>query len=459
MKKIASPESKKSPSRPDTACPNRARVFVVSLGCPKNLIDTEYALGSLGARAGGLEFCKDQDQADIILVNTCSFIEEAVSESIEAILQAAQGKRPGQILAVMGCLPLRYRKELKELLPEVDIFSFSQDPVETGQIFSSCLGSVSSARAISSAETINRISTGMPWQKYVKISDGCSNRCTYCLIPSIKGRMVCRKPGLIAEEINMLCEAGAKEITLVAQDLSAYEMDGLDLASLVEFLLRETDVPWLRLMYLYPGGLDDRLLDLMDHNDRLCPYVDMPIQHASSSVLRSMGRNYDQDLLEQTIGRIKNFLPQVSIRTTVMTGFPGETEEDFETLRDFIERWKFHHLGCFTYSDEEDAPSRHLKHKVPPEVARERKEELMSLQARISAGINAGFQNQVLDILLEGLCQETNLLLCGRTRFQAPEVDGLTYINSGEAQAGQIVKVKITETHTYDLVGEVLQGE
>ncbi len=457
MRKIASEVSRKSHSRAEKVLAEApVRVFVISLGCPKNLIDTEYALAALEADMGEIRFCDRQEEADLILVNTCSFIEEAVSESVDAILEVAQRKGAGQFLAVMGCLPLRYKEELVDLLPEVDQFSFYLSPHETARLIATALKKKVPAIGTTSPEAYSpRISTGRPWQQYVKISEGCSNRCTYCLIPKIRGPIKCRPPEEIVDEINVLYEAGAKEITLVAQDLTAYQSGQRDLASFLELLLERTSIPWFRLMYLYPHGINERLLRIIKDSNRICPYLDMPIQHASSNILRAMGRKYDQLHLEKTLELIREYLPEISLRTTVMVGFPGETEEDFIELRNFIERWRFHHLGCFAYSDEEDAPSFGLKEKVPAQIGKERRDEIMALQAHISAEINASFVGQTIDVLIDGLCEETDLLLCGRSRFQAPEVDGQVYINRGSATPGSIVGVKITRSHNYDLVGEV----
>jgi ribosomal protein S12 methylthiotransferase len=459
MEKTVLHASERSLLKPEKArAHGPARVFVISLGCPKNLIDTEYALGGLGDMFGGLNFCREPEDADIILVNTCSFIEDAVSESIETILEAAERKRPGQVLAVMGCLPFRYGNELKELLPEVDLFSFHQEPGESGRRIAEFYKRQNTPIKTARCADLQRIITGRPWQQYVKISEGCSNRCTYCLIPWIRGRLRCRRPGAITGEINRFYQTGVREITLVAQDLTAYETDGIDLASLLDLILRKTKVPWFRLMYLYPEGISEKLLRIIETSERICPYLDMPVQHASSSMLRAMGRTYDSSALEQTMEAIRQYLPDFSLRTTVMVGFPGETKEDFEILKAFIKKWRFHHLGCFTYSDEEDAPSFNLKNKVPMETAKRRKAEIMDIQADISAKLNSDFVGQILNVLVEGACEETDLLLCGRTGFQSPEIDGVTYINDGTASPGQIVPVRISESHTYDLVGKIVSA-
>jgi len=454
------PPSTRSPSNPDMLRAERpVRMFVISLGCPKNLVDTEYILGGIKGRLARISFCNTLEDADIILVNTCAFIEEAVSESIEVILEVGGRKQDGQMLAVSGCLPLRYGREIETLLPEVDLFSYDIDPYRSAMAIAARYQGLEAGTLIQQGLHGPRICTGRPWHQYVKISEGCSNRCTYCLIPRIRGRFRCRPPQEIIEEINRLYSEGAREITLVAQDLTAYSAGGMALPGLLELILRETDIPRLRLMYLYPDGVSGDLLQVMHDTTRICSYMDMPVQHASSRILRAMGRKYSAEKLEETMSSIRKALPGISLRTTVMVGFPGETKEDFAVLKEFVKRWRFHHLGCFAYSDEEDAPSSRLPGKIDPETAARRKAEIMELQAEISTDINASMVGKVLDVLIEGACEETDLLICGRTEFQAPEIDGLTYINDGNdgmAEPGDIAKVKITESHTYDLVGAVL---
>jgi len=425
------------------------KVFAISLGCPKNTIDTEEALGSLGSTNSGVKLTNNLQEADLLIVNTCGFIEEAVSESIDTILAVAKEKTDGQILVVMGCLVQRYGKELKRELPEVDIFLGTGSPRS--------LVSLVEEQAIQQVESpCSRILTTPPWRAYVKISEGCSNRCTYCLIPMLRGKEISRPITEIVSEINSLVSKGVKEITLVAQDLTAYRNDGKTLTDLLETLVEDTDSPWLRLLYLNPGKVNTKLLETIAANAVICPYLDVPIQHANTNILRSMGRRYDNKYIEDLMSRIGSLLPHVSVRTTVMVGFPGETEDDFQSLRNFVEKWEFDHLGCFIYSDEKECAANNLPGKVPPDTAMMRKDEIMSLQARISRAKKSDMVGRVEQVLVEGVSSETELLLIGRTRHQAPEIDGIVYLNKGTADYGDIVTVKITDSHVYDLVGEII---
>ncbi len=429
------------------------KVHVVSLGCPKNLCDTEHLLADLKDSLAPLQFTSKKDEANLILVNTCAFIEEAVSESVECILELSNDKNKNQKLIVFGCLPLRYGRQLKELLPEVDLFIFHVEPREVAREIITAFGVKESILP----HDPGRIITGNPWQVFVKISDGCSNRCTYCLIPKIRGKTRCKDPKSIVEEINGAVAQGAVEVTLVAQDLTSYHHQGTDLVGLIKEILRHTNIPWLRLMYLYPGGLNNELLELIASEDRICKYLDIPIQHASDKILKRMGRvNSSRKVIENSLERVRQFLPDASLRTTVMVGFPGENEEDFNELIDFIKKWKFHNLGCFAYSDEEDAASHALNGKIDKSVAEKRKETVLTIQRDISRAINTKYVGKELDVLVDGYCPESELLICGRTRFQAPGIDGLTYITKGLSRAGSLEKVLITEAHDYDLVGEIV---
>ncbi len=428
------------------------KIHVTSLGCPKNLADTERILAVLKEALPDISFEKDHKNASIFLVNTCAFIEDAVQESIDRILELCQEKGKGQHLVVFGCMPLRYGLQLEKLIPEVDRFIFH---VEPDRIASEILGLLSRKTA-PLVPSHKRLVTGKPWQVFVKISDGCSNRCTYCLIPKIRGGLKCRSPKDIVKEINEAVSLGAVEITLVAQDLTAYQYEGIDLPALIRLILKETDCRWLRLMYLYPEGIDQELLELVAKEDRICNYLDVPIQHTSDRVLKRMGRPGNGAKLNRKLETIRSFLPDASLRTTVMVGFPGEEDKDYRTLVDFIKRWRFHHLGCFVYSDEQEAYSRLFKDKVAKEVAIARKEELMEIQKGISRAINRDFIGKEIDVLIQGYCEESELLLCARSRFQAPEIDGITYINQGNSTEGSIERVKITQAFDYDIVGKIV---
>ena len=438
---------------------NSEKIFCISLGCPKNRADTEHILAIAKKYLDNTSFTEDISEATLILINTCSFIEKAVSESIEIILEIGQKKEDWQKLCVFGCLPLRYKKELLKLLPEVDLFSFKNEPEKIAIDLISFLKGGGQTFQLTKNDLTERIITTSPFSAYVKISDGCSKGCTYCLIPKIKGAIRCKKPKHIIQEIKKLTQKGVKEIILVAQDLTSYNYEGLDLGDLIEEILKKTSTKWLRLMYLYPQGVTKRLLELIKNEPRICNYLDIPIQHASDKILKRMGRKIDNKRLNRVFESIKEIIPECSLRTTVMTGFPGEDEEDFNTLVDFIKRWKFHHLGCFTYSDEDGAYSKKFKEKVSKKVAQKRKEQILEIQKEISHEINTSFVGKEMEVLIDGYCQETDLLLCGRSQFQAPEIDGTIYINEGTTDSGKIEKVLITEAHPYDLVGQIIKDK
>ena len=426
------------------------KVFAISLGCPKNTIDTELALGSLSSTNSGLKLTNNPQEADLLIVNTCGFIEEAVSESIDTILTVAKEKTNRQVLVVMGCMVQRYGDDLKKELPEVDIFLGTGSPQSLVRL----IEDQTIQHQVQSPDP--RILITPPWRAYVKISEGCSNRCTYCLIPMLRGKETSRPIAEIVSEVNSLATKGVKEITMVAQDLTAYRNGENTLPDLLKALAGETGLPWFRLLYLHPGKVNIRLLETIAANTAICPYLDIPIQHASTNILRSMGRKYNSKALEDLMSWISNLLPHASVRTTVMVGFPGETEDDFQKLRNFVEKWEFDHLGCFVYSDEKECVANKLSGKVSSELAMARKDEIMNIQAGISRGKNSDMVGKVEQVLVEGVSSETELLLVGRTKYQAPEIDGIVYLNEGTADCGEIVSVKITDSHIYDLVGKII---
>jgi ribosomal protein S12 methylthiotransferase len=433
------------------------RIFAVSLGCPKNRIDTELALGALGVGSSSAHLIDSPREADLLLVNTCGFIESAVSESIETILGLAEEKTGSQTLVVMGCMVQRYGEELWYELPEVDIFLGTGSP----QSLRTALGDAGKSRHSLSAQTVEgaaqRFLTTPPWRAYLRISDGCSNRCTYCLIPRLRGRHRSIPLDNIVSEAVSLAERGVKEISLVGQDLTAYGDGENDLSILLTTLAKETGIPWIRLLYLNPVRVNRRLVEIIAQEPAICPYIDMPIQHASSKILRSMGRGHNRDDLETVLDTIRETVPQASIRTTVMLGFPGETEEDFSILKEFIAQYRFDHLGCFVYSDEEECPARKLPGKVDPQVAQDRMEQIMTLQTRIARERNSRRVGRLEKVIIEGYSPETELLLTGRARWQAPDdIDGVIYVNDGVADLGDIVTVEITDSHVYDLAGRIV---
>ncbi len=430
---------------------------MTSLGCPKNTIDTGTLLSKCADTFEKMELVSEPDQADILIVNTCSFIKSAVQESIDVILGLAQGKNTHQKLLVFGCLTGRYGEEtLRSELPEVDIFAGPEE-------FDKAMAGISALhKATSTCPIIQtaQYSITPHWRSYVKISEGCSNHCTYCIIPKIRGQQRCRAPKAINAEIKGLIANGVCEITLVAQDLTAYEWNGLGLEGLLALISEELSKArrkiWLRLLYLNIGRITESLLNVIANEPNICPYLDIPVQHASDQILKKMGRGYDNKKLEETLAMIKKILPEFTLRTTVMLGFPGETAEDMEALCAFVEKWQFDHLGAFAYSDEDECAAHNFDEKINSKTAGSRLKKIMKIQERISKKKNKMLIGKTLDVLVEGASDETPHLLIGRAAFQAPEIDGVVYINDGAPKTGAFNRVRITDSHIYDLVGEAL---
>ena len=440
------------------------KLYLVSLGCPKNLVDSEVMLGSL--EAAGYNICQDPEDAGVILVNTCGFIQSAVEEAIETILELAKVKesRPDLLLVVTGCMVQRYGDDLHKELPEVDLFVGSDGFFDITQRIGNFLSRKNHATAISekpeylmNSDTPRRISTPAH-RAYLKISEGCSNRCSYCLIPSLRGKLRSRPQEDLLKEAKSIKALGVKELTLVGQDLTAYGVDfgsGPQLHELLQSLL-SVNIPWLRTLYLYPNRVTQGLVDLMANNPSLLPYFDIPLQHVSDHVLHLMKRPYQHENIEKLLAMIRNKLPHAAIRTTFIVGFPGETDNDVEELLQFIKTFRLNHVGIFAYSNEEGSASSALPDHIPEGIKEERRNLVMETQAEVSTAIHQEMIGDVFDVLVEGISEETDLLLEGRTKGQAPEIDGKVYINSGECEIGDIVQVKITDAHTYDLIGEIV---
>ncbi|CAK8718492.1 MAG: SSU ribosomal protein S12P methylthiotransferase [Candidatus Electronema aureum] len=436
-------------------------LHLTSLGCAKNLVDSEMMLGSL--ELSGWQAVEDPAEAELLLINTCGFIRPAVEETVDEILHLAEYKQadPSKKLVVTGCLVQRYGSELHKELPEVDLWVGIDDEQRIAELISAlpgCAGLVlqQPCRSLISSAMPRRLSTP-PFRSWLKITEGCNNRCTYCMIPSIRGDLRSRSVADLAIEARALAQGGVKELSLIAQDLTAYGTDlGSNLAALLRQLLAETDIPWLRLLYLYPASVSDELLDLMAEQPRIVPYLDIPFQHVSSNVLQRMNRRYGQQDLDQLIARIRKRIPHCALRTTMMVGFPGETEQDVAELLECLASWQLDHVGVFPYEDEEGAAASNFQPKVTEEEKQERFVRVMELQAEISQKRLQQLVGQEVEVLVEGVSEETELLLEGRARFQAPEIDGCVYINEGTANPGDIVKVRIAEAHTYDLVGGII---
>ena len=436
---------------------------MISLGCSKNLVDSEVMLGLL--EKDGYVVTQEPEDAGLLLVNTCGFIGSAVKEAIDEILELSRYKKdaPDKKLVVTGCLVQRYGTELEKELPEVDLFIGTNgfhsivDQLYGKQPPIPLAHSLEKAPFLMDSSMPRKVSTPSH-RAYMKITEGCINRCSYCLIPDIRGKLRSRTIADLITEARRLDADGVKELTLVAQDLLAYGIDldkQTNLIVLLKQLQAETDIPWIRLLYLHPARVNEDLLVLMKENTRLVPYLDIPFQHVSDHILSLMNRPYTKVQLAQLMDTIRRILPLAALRTTMMVGFPGETEEDIAEMTDFLQEHHFYHLGVFAYANEEGCKAASLPGQIAEEVKEKRLQKIMELQADISFGALQKYVGAKELVLVEGVSQESDLLLEGRTRYQAPEIDGCVYITRGTVEPGALVEVTITEAHTYDLVGEL----
>ena len=447
------------------------KVGFISLGCPKNLVDSEVMMGQL--KQSGYQITPDAADAETIVVNTCGFIDSAKKESIDTILEAAQLKTNGQAkrLIVAGCLVERYRDELKAAIPEVDAFigtsqindilTVADPKTNTRTLPVIPLGSQTATYLYD--ESTPRVLATPSHYAFVKIAEGCDRPCAFCFIPQMRGHFRSRRFGSIIAEAHQLAEEGVKEIILVAQDSSRYGED-LGKQDALARLLRELShvdgIEWVRVMYTYPTHISDAFLDVLAEEPKAVKYLDMPLQHASQNVLKLMKRGGNRKSLERLIERVRNRVPGIAVRTTFISGFPGETEDDYEELLGFIKSVEFDRVGVFTYSDEEGTPAFDLQGKVPSRTATRRRNSLMKEQAKISRRKNKARVGDVVQVLFEGESKESELLWQGRMETQAPDIDGCVLINDvpdGMAPAsGEMVNVEITEAHEYDLVGRIV---
>ena len=439
------------------------KVGMVSLGCPKNLVDGEVMLGQLRAR--GHELVADASEADVIVVNTCAFIDRAKKESIDVILEMARHKENGRVrrLVVTGCLSERYDAELRREIPEIDA------TLGTGQVADIVPAVEGKATTVADGErdlptwvydhTSPRVLSTPSYMAYVKISEGCDYACSFCIIPTLRGRHRSRGIEDVVAEAESLAASGVKEIVLVAQDSTRYghdlgARDGL--ATLLRRLGRIDGLRWIRVMYAYPATLSDGILDAIASEEKVVKYVDIPLQHASDSVLKRMKRPTGKGNLRGMVERIRARVPGVAIRTSFIVGFPGETDADFAELLAFVEEARFDNVGVFTFSDEEGTSSFDLEGRVSARVKEGRRRRLMALQKRISTRRNRARVGERLEVLVEGTHPDTDLLLRGRLATQAPEIDGQVIINDGVALPGQFVNCEVTEAHAYDLVARIV---
>ncbi|MBE9536975.1 MAG: 30S ribosomal protein S12 methylthiotransferase RimO [Proteobacteria bacterium] len=439
---------------------------MVSLGCPKNRVDSEVILGLLGEVGYGMT--DNPANAEIIIINTCTFIEKATTESVDAIMEYASYKVSGRcrLLVVAGCLTQRYQGQLKEELPEVDLFVGTGEYQRVAELVRKTEeeGQIVAAGVPEYLHDYNtpRVSTTPFYSSYIKIAEGCSNPCTFCIIPKLRGDFRSRSETSIVEEVKKLAARGVKEFNIVAQDTTAYGRDltpSTTLKNLLEKLSVVEGVEWLRLLYCYPTLLSDGLIELIASQKKIVKYIDLPLQHIDDKILKGMKRGTREKMIRALVARLRDRIPDVTLRSAFIVGFPGETEKEFENLMGFVEETRFDHLGVFTYSQEEGTPAGSMPGQVPEEIKEERYNRLMELQQRISLERNERHVGKKVDVLVEGLSEETDLLLQGRATFQAPEIDGITYINAGQAEVGDIKSVFISEAHPYDLVGEIIEAD
>ena len=437
------------------------RVYLHTLGCPKNRVDSEVMLGTL--TEAGYRLVQDPAKAEIIVVNTCGFIESAKVESVEAIVELGDWKREGRCkkLVVTGCLVQRHAEELARELPEVDHF------LGTGayQDIATVVADAQAARLVvpdpdfvhSAASP--RINSLAKQTAYLKIAEGCDNACAFCIIPKLRGPQRSRPVADLVAEAEQLASQGTVELCLVAQDLTAYGQDlpgKVRLADLLPALCRVEGIRWIRLHYAYPRDFPVKLMQVIAREPKIVKYLDMPLQHSSDRLLRAMKRGRDSAFLRDLLARLREEIPGLALRTSLIVGLPGETEADFEDLLAFVEEQRFERLGVFEYSAEEGTPAAEMERQVPAAVKRARFERIMEVQRDVSRAHQQAMVGRRVEVLVEGASEETEHLLVGRHAQQAPEIDGLTYVNDGVAYPGELVTLEITDASDYDLVGRVV---
>jgi ribosomal protein S12 methylthiotransferase len=447
-------------------------LYFTSLGCSKNLVDSQVMLGHL--KLDGFTIAQEPENAEVIIVNTCSFVEAAKVESIETVLGLADFKENGncKALVMSGCMAQRYSNELEGEMPEVDMFIGTGEyhkivpllrAMEEGKLEKKSF--VEIPRYIHT-EFDPRLNTSPFYMAWLKISEGCNRNCTFCIIPTLRGKLRSRTVDSLVKEAEQLAATGVRELNLISQDFSDY---GVDLEGggkregknpmiyeLLSRLEKVEGIDWVRVFYFYPDDLTEDVMDLMATSTKITKYLDMPVQHFADGVLKRMNRRVTEEVIHQKIKTLREKIPGIVLRTSIIVGFPGETEEDFEALLRGVQTARFNHLGVFKYSDEEGTPAIRLKNKVPQEVIDERFEKLYEAQKEIARELNQEYLGKVIEVLVEGAHDETDLLLQGRHAGQAPDIDGKVIINDGTAKAGDLVQVEITEVLDYDLVGRIV---
>lgn len=439
------------------------KILFVSLGCDKNLVDTEMMLGML--REKGFEFTDDETEADIVVVNTCCFIGDAKEESINTLLEMAQLKQEGRIQALLaaGCLAQRYREEIQKEIPEVDAILGTMAIEEICAAVEEVLAGKSKNhyRELNSVPATykDRVVTTGGHFAYLKIAEGCNKRCTYCIIPKVRGDYRSVPMENLVEQAQVLAQKGVRELILVAQETTLYGMDLYGKKSLPLLLHRLAEVEgirWIRILYCYPEEITEELIETIATEPKVCHYLDIPIQHASDVVLKRMGRRTNEAELKEWIGKLRERIPDICLRTTMISGFPGETQEDYEELYRFVNEMEFDRLGVFPYSQEEDTVAAELPDQIPEEVKEARRDELMELQQAIAFEKAESMIGSVLEVMVEGKVADEDVYVT-RTYRDAPNVDGYLFLNTtASLMTGDFVKVLVTDSNEYDLIGEMV---
>jgi ribosomal protein S12 methylthiotransferase len=443
----------------------KPKVCLISLGCAKNQVDSEHILGLIDER--GYPVVSRIEAADIAVLNTCGFVQPAVEESIGEILELCARKQSGALkrIIVVGCMVQRYGYKLRREMPEVDAWLGTGAQEQIGDLLAASVDQTPpfhiTRPTVLADHMTPRLYTKPSYSAYLKIAEGCDHHCAYCMIPRLRGSFRSRALESIVAEAGRMVDRGVKEINLIAQDTTMYgrDLEGrIGLEAALKGLLNVGGLRWIRILYAHPMNISDSLLDLIDQEEAICPYLDIPFQHVNEKLLRAMGRAAGGESPWELIERIRSRGRSLSIRTTFMVGFPGETETQFEELLGFVRWAAFDHLGVFVFSPEAGTSAARLGGRVKAEVAQRRQEAIMALQAELSKAKNRQLIGQVIPVLIEGPSAETDLLLAGRTARMAPDVDGRVLINKGEARVGEIVAVRINEAYEYDLVGEIVEN-
>ncbi len=454
----------------NTTLANKQKVHFISLGCPKNLVDSEIMAGTL--IKDGYDVVGEADEADTVIVNTCGFIEDSKKESIQRILDMGELKQEGKIrkVVVAGCLTQRYKDELVEGLPEADLFVGSGEfqniaKILKGNDAGNKQKTFFNLPTYLQEEETPRVNSQPGHRAYLKISEGCMKRCAFCAIPLIRGNLQSRSIDAVVAEAKLLVAGGVKELIIISHDFTDYgwdirRKDPTRKESPVE-LLKALDavegLQWIRLMYLYPDGITQEMCEVIKNSSKIVKYFDMPLQHVNDEVLKKMNRKMTRGEIETALMNIREYIPEAVIRTQFIVGFPGETQEQFEELLQFVAEQQFDRVGCFKYSPEENTPGGKMTDQVDEETKQFRHDALMEIQQNISREKHSDFVGKTLDVLVEGFSEETDLLLQGRFWGQAPDIDGVVLINDGEAKVGDMVKVQITDNMEYDLIGAIVE--